>query len=283
MIGIVDSGLGGLTVARAVRERLAEYDIVFYGDTARAPYGDKSLETIARYALEGLDFIARQGALLVIMACSASAGARGQDPGKKFEPPIIDTVNPAAELSVAPHARGTKKPKRRDAAGLRIGVVGAPATIDSGVYARAIKSLEPRATVYELACPLLEPLAEEGLGNKPEARMMIKKCLHPLKVRQIDTLILGSAAYGAIKRIIQPKIGRRVRIIDPSEALLWKLAHFLETHPEIEKRLPKEGKARFFASDITDRTKVRAKRFFGGDLRLEPAQPDCGARGNPGR
>ena len=136
-------------------------------------------------------------------------------------------------------------------------------------------AFEAEAKVYGFACPLLEPLVEEGWHNKPEARMMIKKYLHPLKVRQIDTLILGSTHYTVLKRIIQQKIGKRVRIIDSPEAVIWKLVGFLKAHPEIEERLPKKGTVRFYASDITDGAKNLAKRLFGRNLRLEPVKPGC--------
>jgi len=239
MIGIFDSGIGGLTVVRAVMDQLPGYDIVYFGDTARTPYGNKSSRTVVDYSLQNTQFLLDQGAKLVVMACNTASSVATETVNAKFDLPIYEVITPAVNQSLA--MSGKKA----------IGVIGTRATISSGVYERKIHEKAPDARVYSIPCPLLVPLVEEGWVKKPETRMIVKKYLHPLKVRQIDTLILGCTHYPLLKSIIAHKIGKRVSIIDSSMALAGEIRDFLNEHPEIDRELSQTGNAEFFVSDIT--------------------------------
>ncbi|MEA1901260.1 MAG: glutamate racemase, partial [Thermodesulfobacteriota bacterium] len=183
MIGIFDSGIGGLTVVKAIMENLFGYDIIYFGDTARTPYGTKSSETVKKYALENTEFLLSKGAKIIVIACNTASSVATESVAENFDIPIFEVITPAVELSI----NTSHKPC--------IGIIGTRATVKSGIYEKKIKKMNPHARVYSKACPLLVPLVEEGWLNKPETKMIVKKYLHPLKVRQIDTLILGCTHY----------------------------------------------------------------------------------------
>ncbi|MFZ5563848.1 MAG: glutamate racemase, partial [Thermodesulfobacteriota bacterium] len=179
MIGIFDSGLGGLTVARAVMDELAGYDILYFGDTARTPYGAKSAQTVIKYALENTELLLARGAKMVVMACNTASSVATEEIVSRFDIPVFEVITPAVNLAAGLSKTGV------------IGVIGTRATVNSGVYEKKILQQRPDARVWSQACPLLVPLVEEGWLKKPETAMIVKKYLHPLKTRQVDTLILG--------------------------------------------------------------------------------------------
>ncbi|MDM8549116.1 glutamate racemase [Desulfobacterales bacterium HSG2] len=257
MIGILDSGIGGLTVARALSDRLPDYNMVFFGDTARGPYGSKSAEIVTDCTLRGIDFLLNRGSEIIVIACNTASCLAGERVTERFDIPIFEAVTPAAELSVEISEKSG------------IGVIGTRAVIDSGAYEKKIRELDPRARVCSAACPLLVPLVEEGWLRKPETRMIVKKYLHPLKVRQIDTLIMGCTHYPILKKIIQRKIGKRVSLIDSSTTVAEKVRQFLEQHPETDDLLGKEGETEFFVSDLTEHLKKAAKVTFGRNVLLK--------------
>lgn len=239
MIGIFDSGIGGLTVVRALTDRLPDHDIIYFGDTARTPYGNKSPETIIRYALEDTEFLLNKGAKLIVMACNTASSVATEHIISQFRVPVFEVITPAVLLSI----RTSEK--------CRIGVIGTRATINSRVYEKKIKEMNPNAKVWSFSCPLLVPLVEEGWLEKPETAMIVKKYLLPLKIRQIDTLILGCTHYPILKKTIQRKIGKQVHIIDSSLSVAEKVKNFLAEHPETDALLSKTGTSEFFVSDVT--------------------------------
>ncbi len=257
MIGIFDSGIGGLTVVRAVMEQLPGYEIIYFGDTARAPYGSKSAETVVKYALEDTDFLLSKGAKVIVMACNTASSVATKIVAERFDVPIFEVVTPAVELAV----KNSKK--------FRVGIIGTRATVKSGIYEKKIREMKPDAKVYSVACPLLVPLVEEGWLKKPETAMIVKKYLHPLRVRQIDTIILGCTHYPLLKKIIQRKIGRRVNIIDSSIAVAGKIKDFFEKHPEIDNLMSKRGECRFFVSDVTEQFEKTARAMLKRNVLLE--------------
>jgi glutamate racemase len=257
MIGIFDSGIGGLTVVKSLMEKLPGYNMIYFGDTARTPYGSKSPETVVRYALENTDFLLKQGAKLIVMACNTASSVAADRVAENYDIPIFEVVTPATEQAV------------KISNTLTIGVIGTRATVKSGIYEHKIMALKPDAKVYSAACPLLVPLVEEGWMKKPETVMIIKKYLHPLKVRQIDTLILGCTHYPLLKDKIQRKIGKRVHIIDSSIAIAENVKFFLDTHPEVDKQLSKNNAFRLFVSDITEQFGKTARTTLRRNVRLE--------------
>ncbi len=257
MIGIFDSGLGGLTVVRAIMDQFAGYDIIYFGDTARTPYGTKSRETVIRYARQNTDFLLNNGAKVIIIACNTASSVATDTIVENYKVPIFEVISPAVDLAL-------KKTKNST-----IGVIGTRATIKSGIYERKIKNKHTHAKVYSYPCPLLVPLVEEGWLKKPETRMIVKKYLLPLKTRQIDTLILGCTHYPLLKSIIQKKIGKRVQIIDSSVAVTGKIKEYFKNNPEAAGILPQTGSTRFFVSDITDQFQKIATSTLSRHVKLE--------------
>ncbi|MBC2713918.1 MAG: glutamate racemase [Desulfobacteraceae bacterium] len=257
MIGIFDSGIGGLTVVRAIMDELPGYDIIYFGDTARTPYGTKSGKTVIEYSLQNTEFLIKQGAKMIIMACNTASSVATESLKKRFNLPIYEVITPAVNRSL----KETKKSI--------IGVIGTRATISSGIYEKKIKEQNPDARVYSAACPLLVPLVEEGWLKKPETRMIVKKYLHPLKTRQIDTLILGCTHYPILKSIIQHKIGKRVRVISSSTAVAKQIRDFLSSSPEIDRKLSKNGQSEFFVSDLTPQFEKTAKSVIRQHIQLK--------------
>ncbi len=257
MIGILDSGIGGLTVARHVTDLLPEYDRIYYGDTARWPYDNKSLPLIKKYAQEGIAFLREHGAEIILISCHCISAALA---GETFSIPVLDVISPAAALAVKQYRKG------------QIGVICPRAVAESRVYEQKIRDISPDAKVYTETAHLLPHLVEEGWFRRPETNMIVKKYLHPLKVRQIDTLIIGSGHYPVFGSIIAQKSGKRVKVINPSGALAAELKTFLSAHPELDEKLPKNGNSRFLVSDLTEYVQKSAKLIFGRNIFPESVQ-----------
>ena len=257
MIGVFDSGIGGLTVVKALKRHLPDYDILYFGDTARTPYGTKSRETVIRYAIEDAELLVEKGAQMLVVACNTASSIATDTLKERFDVPILEVTSPAVKMAVI-------DPKRK-----RVGVIGTRATVNSGVYEDKIKALRPDMKVYGQPCPLLVPLVEEGWLKKAETRKIVKKYLHPLKVKQIDTLILGCTHYPLLKEIIQAKIGKRVKVIDSSEALSDSVTDFLHHNPDVDSRLKKNGTCQFYVSDVTEQFQKIAKTILKTALTLE--------------
>lgn len=257
MIGIFDSGVGGLTVARAVMKQIPGYDIVYFGDTAHTPYGTKSSETVIGYTINNIEFLLSQGAELIVIACNTASSVVTAPVLERFSVPIFEVITPAVELAV----QASKN--------LNFGIIGTRATITSGIYEKKIIENQPRARVYSVACPLLVPLVEEGWLNKAETAMIIKKYLQPLKTRQIDTLILGCTHYPLLKKVIQRKIGRRVQLIDSSLSVSNSVKAFLAANTEIDRRLGRNDHLTLFVSDVTDQFKKIAEMTLKTNITFE--------------
>ncbi len=257
MIGIFDSGIGGLTVARSIRKALPDHDLLYFGDTARSPYGTKSIETIREYALENIRFLLDEGAEIIVAACNSASSAALEVMTDRYKPPVFEVVTPAVAAALQATRTG------------RIGVIGTRATIRSGLYETQLRKADSAVRVHSAACPLLVPLVEEGWLKKPETIMIIKKYLHPLKVRQIDTLILGCTHYPVLKEAIGRKIGKRVRLIDSSAAVAESVKTFMESHPDIDRKMKKGGTGRFIVSDSTPQFEKTARAILKSHVRLE--------------
>ncbi|MFZ5774760.1 MAG: glutamate racemase [Thermodesulfobacteriota bacterium] len=262
MIGIFDSGVGGMTVARAVEQRLPQYRVVYFGDLARTPYGSKSPETILAYSRQNTEFLLSHGAKIIIIACNTAASVAADILPAEFPVPIFEVIGPAVRRAVAASRTG------------RVGVIGTRATIRSNVYERKITELSPECRVFSQACPLLVPLVEEGWLDRRETKMILRRYLQPLRLKQVDTFVLGCTHYPLLKELIQPRIGKRVRIIDSSEEVAENLASFLEDHPEIERQLARGGENIYHVSDVTEAAVDTARRVFGRPIELRKVSID---------
>jgi len=256
VIGIFDSGVGGMTVARAIEKLLPENRLIYFGDMARTPYGSKSPETIIRYARQNTQFLLGQGAKIIIIACNTAASVASEILKKEFPVPVFEVVSPATGKAVASSRTG------------RVGVIGTRATVASGVYEEQIKKAAPDFQVFSCACPLLVPLVEEGWLDGRETKMIVRRYLQPLKQKQIDTFVLGCTHYPLLKDLIQPRIGKRVRIIDSSEEVAFVLKKFLEENENIASEMARDGENRYYVSDITPAASSIARRIFGRKIDL---------------
>ena len=261
MIGVFDSGVGGMTVARAIEQALPQYRLVYFGDLARTPYGSKSPETIARYSCQNVDFLLERGAKLIVVACNSAASVAAQLLRDSYSLPLFDVIGPAVEQAAGATTGG------------RIGVIGTRATIRSGVYEGQLRERLPQCKVFSRSCPLLVPLVEEGWLEKRETRMILRRYLAGLRRQQVDTLVLGCTHYPLLKPMIQRRIGKRVRVIDSSQALASQLLVYLDTHPELAAALTpsSEGENQYFVSDVTEAASSIARRIFGRPMELRSA------------
>jgi glutamate racemase len=246
MIGIFDSGIGGLTVVRAILDQLPGYDLIYLGDTARAPYGSKSSKTIIDYAFQNTEFLLNRGAKIIVIACNTASSIAYERISESFNLPLFEVITPTIDLLF-------NKNDRR-----RIGVIGTRATVKSGIYQRKIKEINPEAKVYSKACPLLVPLVEEGWLEEHETPMIVKKYLYPLKVRKIDTLILGCTHYPLLTNTIREEIGEGVEIVDSSLAVACKIKSYLKRYPQTDEILSKNSECQIFVSDITKQIRITA-------------------------
>lgn len=269
MIGVFDSGLGGLTVLRAFLKHLPQYDYLYLGDNARAPYGNKSLEVIYRYARQAVEFLFDRGCILIILACntaSAKALRKIQQewlPSNHPDRRVLGVVIPVAEVGVQVTRYG------------RIGVIGTRATIETKVYQQELDKLRSDLKVYGLACPLLVPLVEEGWTGKPETNRILKKYLRHLKDKKVDTLILGCTHYPFLQKDTERIMGKNCKVLDGPEIVADKLEDYLHRHPEIETRVTRNGTVTYFTTDDPERFKRFGEKFLGQTLdQVEKAKFD---------
>ncbi len=252
-IGIFDSGVGGLTVAKEIKTLLPNQPIIYFGDTARTPYGTKSKETLIGYAKEDASFLLDQGADLIVIACHSAASTAADVLKTSLDVPVFEVVTPSIEQALA-----VTKTKR-------IGLIGTRATIKSEIYKKKIGFLEPKAKVIGQPCPLLVPLIEEGWLKARETRMIVKKYLRPLKQQNIDTLVLGCTHYPLIKKIIEQKIGKRVTVVDPSLEVAKAVKQYLSDNGDI---FTKKAEDKYFVSDIGPATEEIVRCFMGQKIIL---------------
>lgn len=257
MIGVLDSGLGGLTVARALDEFLPDLDYIYFGDTARSPYGIKSPEMIISFSLKGVEFLIDQGARIIFLASHSISGAALSFVKEKIGIPVFDVISPAVSFS----SEVTRN--------LKIGVLGNPTVVESKFYEKKFKDIFPEATVFSSACGLLLPVIEEGWFKKPETNMIVKKCVRPLLTRQIDTLIPACSHYPVLIKTIRRKAGKNINVINPSLTAARYFAQMLKDLPELGNTLSRKGVRKFFVSDLTIRNKKDAKILFGKNIRLQ--------------
>ena len=255
-IGIFDSGLGGLTVAHAILERLPRDATIYFGDTARVPYGPKSAETVRRYSREIADWLLGQGVKAIVIACNTSTAHALQALQARSPVPVIGVIEPGARAAVA--ASG----------GRPIGVIGTAGTIASGAYERAIARLDPDASVIAAACPLFVPLVEEGWFDHPATRLIAEQYLAPLRRGGVGTLVLGCTHYPLLAPLLQETMGPEVRLIDGGAETARGLARLLRERGLEAPDTNPAGAAshRFAVSDDPARVGVVGSRFLGARL-----------------
>ena len=258
-IGIFDSGVGGLTVYRALHERLPNERFVYLGDTARVPYGTKSLATVERYAVENSKFLEAHGIKLLVVACNTASALALPAIRKAVNVPVIGVIEPGARAAV------------EIARGANIGVIATEATVNSGAYANAIATLGAKGEVIARACPLFVPLAEEGWADTDVARIVATDYLSDFRKTSIAALVLGCTHYPILRDVISETVGREITLIDSGAATAADVESLLETnsltHDEplglYQERSLCDDLDHFYVTDAAERFAKVAERFLG--------------------
>lgn len=248
-IGVFDSGIGGLTVLRALVDAMPTEEFIYLGDTARLPYGTKSNEVIARYSRENSEFLLARGIKLLVVACNTSSAVALEQIAGATMVPVIGVIEPGARAAVRASRSG------------RIGVIGTEATIASGAYTRILRQLRPGAEVYTRACPLLVPLAEEGWVDNEVAERTVAFYLESLKQSGIDTLLLGCTHYPLLVRMFERVLGAGVRVVDSASATADAVRAKLAADQLARRR--GIGHQSFFVTESPDRFIRVGRSFFG--------------------
>jgi glutamate racemase len=252
-VGIFDSGIGGLTVARAIYEQLPHESTIYFGDTARVPYGPKSPDTVKRYSLEILHWLLGQEVKAVVVACNTSTAHALRALQEASPVPVLGVIKPGARAAIASGGGGP------------IGVIGTAGTIASDAYTRAIQALAPGRPVIQRACPLFVPLVEEGWFDHPATELVAADYLRELREACVGSLVLGCTHYPLLKPLLQRVMGPEVRLIDSGQATAAALKTIL-----VDKALeaPHEAKVyhRFVVSDDEARFRQVGSRFIGERL-----------------
>ena len=249
-IGVFDSGIGGLTVVHELMRQLPHESIIYFGDTARVPYGPKSPDTVRRYSREISAYLVDQGVKAVVVACN-TATAHGLGALREELPlPVVGVVEPGARAAVAASH------------GQAIGVIGTAGTISSGAYDRAIRDLLPAARIVARSCPLFVPLVEEGWTTGEVARLVAHEYLDPIRDEGIDALVLGCTHYPLLKPLLSEIVGADVRLIDSAQETAGETARVLD---ELRLRAAPDARPayRFIASDAPDTFLRLGQRFLG--------------------
>jgi glutamate racemase len=248
-IGVFDSGVGGLTVLRALADTLPGEEFIYLGDTARLPYGTKSNEVIIRYSRENTEFLLAKGIKLLIVACNTSSAVALDAIAGATMVPVVGVIEPGARAAVTASRSG------------KIGVIGTEATIASGAYTRTIQRMRPEAEIYTRACPLLVPLVEEGWTEGEIAERTVAHYLESLKRSGIDTLLLGCTHYPLLTDLFRRELGPGVRVIDSATATAAAARERLRALRML--RRGGEGRTSFFVTETPDRFVRVGRRFFG--------------------
>lgn len=248
-IGVFDSGVGGLTVVRELIRQLPGESIIYFGDTARVPYGIKSKETVIRFSIENILFLLKQEVKLICIACNTVSSIALPVIRGHFRVPMVGVISPGAREAV--YATKNK----------RIGVIGTKATIASGAYEREIKALDERIKITSCACPLFVPFVEEGWLNQRAVFEIAGTYLEPMKKAKVDTLILGCTHYPLLKFVIKKVMGPGVTLIDSAKQVAAEVKQILSADGLLEAN-PKPALS-FYVSDGPAWFSGLARRFLG--------------------
>lgn len=249
-IGMFDSGVGGLTVMKQIMSTTPYETIIYFGDTANLPYGEKSRETIIRYSIENTIFLMEQEIKMLVIPCNTVSSYSIEKLRKIFNIPVIGVIEPGAEKAVEVTKNG------------RIAVLGTKATIKSGMYQKEILSRQPNAQVFPIACPLFVPLIEEQFVNHPATELIVREYLSSLQGQNVDTVLLGCTHYPLIREAIARVIGPDVNIVDSATTCAEKVSLVLNGMG-LQSQATKEPEHRYVVSDDPEKFKMIGRQFLG--------------------
>ena len=248
-IGIFDSGVGGLTVAKKIFQLLPNENVIYFGDTGRYPYGPRSKGIVKRFSFQNVNFLLRQKVKFIVVACNTASAFALEELRKNYDIPLIGVVEPGATAAIKATRNG------------KIGVIGTVGTIDSKAYQKAIHRQAPQLKVYSIPCPLFVSLAEEGYLNQKATHLIAKEYLSPLTNKQVDTLVLGCTHYPLLKKVISRIMGRKVKLIDSAEETAREVKNLLKHHRLLRNSVGKSFR-KFYVSDVPDRFVEVGERFL---------------------
>ena len=251
-IGVFDSGVGGLTVAKEIMYQIPNEKVIYFGDTARVPYGNKTKETVTKYAPQIVRFMKTQHVKAIVVACNTASAYALDEIEQEIDVPVIGVVKPGARMAVESTKNG------------KIGVIGTRGTIGSETYTTYIRQLDPKVEVIGKECPLFVHLVEEGLWEDPVTEEIARRYLTDLIDMDIDTLILGCTHYPMIRKTIQRIMGDGVRLVNPAYETARELKELLQEHDILKEQPPGLGTNmhRFFVSDAAERFQVFANSIL---------------------
>ncbi len=252
-IGVFDSGIGGLTVVRSLLHRLPYENIVYFGDTARVPYGSKSPQVIRDYTAQDTDVLLEHDVKMIVIACNTVSAVALDVVQKRAKVPVVGVIIPGAEAAV----NATRKK--------RVGVIGTIGTIASNAYPNAIRQIDPAIQVYSHPCPLFVPLVEEGWIEHKATEIIAKEYIFPLTQQKVDTLILGCTHYPLLKEVIGKVFHHQVSLIDSGEATAHAVAELLEER-DMKNTSTMKPHLKFLVSDIPYKFTEIGERFLGQKL-----------------
>jgi glutamate racemase len=263
MIGIFDSGVGGMSVVKEIIKVLPEYQIVYFGDTARLPYGTKGANFVKEYSEKITEWLlTEKNAKIIVIACNTSSAWASDSLKKKFKHvKIFEMITP-----VIPDILSVTKNKR-------IGIIGTPGTIKSNAYQIKLLKADSSIKIFSASCPLLVPLVEEGLTDDKITFQIIKRYIKPLKEKGIDTLVLGCTHYPLLKKAIKKTVGKKVKIINPAESLSQEIKKYLNENPEIKGKIKKGREHKFYFSDEPYNFKKISSLCFNKKIHKEVKDP----------
>lgn len=264
-IGVFDSGYGGLTVLSAIRAQLPQYDFIYFGDNARAPYGNRSFDVVYEFTLEAVNFLFEQGCPLVILACNTASAKALRTIQQKDLPAlsssnrVLGVIRPSTEvLGELTHSK-------------HVGILGTQGTINSNSYPIELAKFAPDIEVHQHACPMWVPLIENQQYEHPAGKQFILEDVQQLLStnEQIDTILLACTHYPVLQEQLQQLVGPNIQIVPQGPIVAEKLAAYLDAHPEMEQRLSKNGEVGFFTSETPVVFNQKASHFFGQKVEAE--------------
>lgn len=256
-VGVFDSGVGGLTVAREIMRQIPEERIVYFGDTARLPYGSKSKDTIVRYSRQIIRFLKTKDVKAIVIACNTASAYALETVQAESDIPVIGVINAGARAAVQATHNG------------RIGVIGTEGTVGSGVYTHAMKQLQPEIEVFGQPCPLFVPLVEEGLFHDFVTDEIASRYLNVLKGKYIDTLVLGCTHYPLLRSTLRRLLGEDVALVNPAYETAIELKELLMTQGlNRDSAVPMEGEQyQFYVSDLAEKFTDFATSILPNEVR----------------
>jgi glutamate racemase len=253
-LGVFDSGIGGLTVLKALKKVLPKEDIVYFGDTARVPYGTKSRDTVVKFSIQNADFLIHLNVKMIIVACNTSSSYSLSALKRRYDVPVVGVIEPGAKEA----ATTTRN--------MKLGVIGTRATVMSGAYQDAIKKIDSRIYVKAISCPLFVPLAEEGWLKNKITSLVADSYLRTFTKDKIDTIILGCTHYPLLKGSISKVLGKGVHVVDSATQTARVVKQILFENG-VQSARKRNGRYRFFVSDEEKLFKKVGSRFLGSRIK----------------